>query len=481
MGKGGYMKARGWQVYLLAGLISLVYGYLTAKALLLGIGITGIVAGVLILAICIARPETGFYITFVYAMVVSEISRMVFPAEMQAGVFLDILLTPTLVGVIAAGMKKEENAFLFRSGAFSGLLILFIYVFLEVCNPFAKSFEGWSPAVRKMLEEIVMLFVAFHVLRSEAAIGRFVKVLFVTVVLAGVYGCYQQWVGLPQFDLEWVKADKVRWGLFFIMGDMRKFSFLSDPTDYGMDMAACAVFFLILSIYQRGKRRWLILVSLLPVLLGMSYSGTRTSNIMVVSGIGVYILLSLDKKVTRIFAISAALVLVVLIRSPIYSNNTLNRFRSSFSGTQDASFNLRELERRATQPYILPHPFGGGLGTTNDFGTKYNAGHPMAGMQTDDGYLRVCLEIGWVGLIIVCVWNFQVMKDSIRGYFRASNERTKSLYAATLGCLFSFILARLAQETVGQVVVDIVYFPLIGLIIRLNYMGSHDKKRNNAL
>jgi len=38
-------------------------------------------------------------------------------------------------------------------------------------------------------------------------------------------------------------ADANRFGLIFINGDFRKFSTMSDPTAYGVLMAACAVFF----------------------------------------------------------------------------------------------------------------------------------------------------------------------------------------------------------------------------------------------
>jgi putative inorganic carbon (HCO3(-)) transporter len=472
-------KGVAWPGYLLAGLLSLFFGYLMAKQYIVGFGLIGIFLTLFVFAICVIRPEAGLYITIIYAFVVPELTRLFLGGHFQAGIPLDILLGLSLLGVIILGMRREDNAFFFGSRPVIWLLIGFGWVFLEGFNPLGRV-AAWHQSVRKILEELVMLFVTFHVLRSEAAIRRFIRALFVTAVMVGAFGCLEQWFGLPAYDKFWAQSDPTRFSLFFIGNQFRKFSLMSDPTDFGMVMAACSTFFLILAIYLRGWRRIMVFAAVIPMLLGMSYSGTRTSNIMVIAGLALYVLLTLNRRITRIFAFSAAFVLLVLIRLPIYTNSTLNRFRSSFSGTEDASFNLRVLERKATQPYILPHPIGGGVGTTNNFGLMMAPGHELAGIQTDDGYLRIALEQGWIGLIMVCIMVYFILQAGVRGYFRSKSEWRQGIYGAALAGLFGFILAQLAQEVVGQVAVDVVFFPFIGIILRLNQLDRHELEAQQA-
>ena len=118
--------------------------------------------------------------------------------------------------------------------------------------------------------------------------------------ITGIYGCIQQWHGLFDFELAWVRADDNRFGLLFIMGDFRKFSTMSDPTAFGVAMAASAVFFMIYAWFQKKLiHKIIFFTGILFMVLAMGYSGTRTANIMVAAGIVMFILLSLNKKATR--------------------------------------------------------------------------------------------------------------------------------------------------------------------------------------
>ena len=93
-----------------------------------------------------------------------------------------------------------------------------------------------------------IFFIAFTVFDSYDRIKRFFYFLFVLATIAGVYGCYQEWFGLFSFEKNWIITDPHRFGLYFIQGDFRKFSTMSDPASFGVLMASCAVLFIILSV-----------------------------------------------------------------------------------------------------------------------------------------------------------------------------------------------------------------------------------------
>jgi hypothetical protein len=234
-------------------------------------------------------------------------------------------------------------------------------------------------------------------------------------------------------------------------------------------MAACALLYLIIGINTKSKvLRWIYVVGSVFMLLGMSYSGTRTANAMLVGGVSIYVLLSINKLSTRIFAFFSLMTFLFIMYVPIYSSITLIRFRSTFSASEDASFNVREINRERIQPYIYEHPFGGGLSTTGEMGKKYNPGHPLAGFPTDSSYLNKSLESGWVGMILTCLFYFSTLVFILRAYFRTERRDIKTIFGAALAFFFCYHVGEIAQEAVGLFANLAVYYPVLAIVLRLS-------------
>src|SRR5205085_4667874 len=121
------------------------------------------------------------------------------------------------------------------------------------------------------------------------------------------------------------------------------------------------------------------------LMLGMAYSGTRTTNIMLPAGLCLYALLTITDKKTLVTVFVAILGMAFIFFGPI-QNGTINRMRTTFD-TKDESANVRDINRKYIQPYIYSHPLGGGIATAGVLGEKYNPGHPLAGFPPDSGLL----------------------------------------------------------------------------------------------
>ena len=161
--------------------------------------------------------------------------------------------------------------------------------------------------------------------------------------------------------------------------------------------------------------------------------------------------------------------LVGILYAPIYDNSTINRFRSSFTGSDDESYKVRVMERNYIRPYMLSHPFGGGLGTTGNLGLLLNPGHFLAGFQTDSGYLQLALETGWIGLIITCTMFFLVLKGGAGGYFHCRDEEMRSVYAASTCALFCYYVGMFAQSMIGSITDMAFYYPVLAIILRFKF------------
>jgi len=469
-------KLNNWVGWLLIAGIAAFFGYLIATQTFFGLSLFGLILGFFVIIGCLVNTELGLYINLFYSYFAFHFSRYLFHDEFPVGVVTDVLILAAFLSLLFTNikMRKVLNEFT-KSSVVILVLIILSYLFLELFNPLAHSFEGWFQTFRRFLGSVLLLFISYNVFTSYQKIKRFIIVLFILNVIAGIYGCIQQWHGLFNFEIAWVTASPNRFGIFFQMGNFRKFSTMSDPTAYGVAMASCAIFFMIYSWYQKSfLLKGIFLVGIVFMLLGMGYSGTRTANVMLVAGIAMFVLLTLNKKPTRIFAVIASLIFLVLLYGP-YTNVTINRFRTSFIGRKDESFNVRERNRKFIQPYIYKHPFGGGVGTVGGSGLKYNPGHYLAGFPPDSGYLRKALELGWVGLIFTCLLYYIVLRYGVRRFFRCKNEDLKIIHAGAIATLFSFYMAEFAQEAIGQITDIVIYYPLLAMLLKMQYFKRYNE------
>jgi putative inorganic carbon (HCO3(-)) transporter len=459
---------------LLIGMIAAGFGYLIATKTVMGLSLFALVVGFFVVIACMLNTELGLYINILYSFFAFAFARLLFPTVIQVGIVTDILIVATFLSLVIrrVNLRKSFNEFA-QTPVVIAILLYVFFLLVELFNPYAHSFEGWFQTFRRFLGSVFILFFSYNIFTSYAKIRRFIVVLFTLCVITALYGCIQQWHGYFDYEMRWLMADEHGFALININGELRKISTMSDPTAYGILMAACAVFFLILAVNQKKKLYMAILVGgSIFMLLGMAYSGTRTANAVLVAGIAVYILLRLDHKGTRIFAIIAAFVFLGLLYAPIYGNATLNRFRSSFIGTEDASFNVREVNRHFIQPYIYKHPIGGGIGTAGAQGLRFNPGHYLAGFPPDSGYLKKALETGWIGLAFICILYYLTLRYGVKRYFRTRSKRYKIMYAACIASIFSFYLAEFPQEAIGQITDIVVYYPWIAMMLRMKYLDS---------
>lgn len=468
-------KLNNWPGYLLVICLAGTIGYLIAQKTLLGMGFVGLICGLAVVLICMLSTEAGLYINMMFAFFAFHISRLFFNDELQVGIISDILILSTLFSFFVRRVRLRESLNKFtKTSVVTVLLFVYCYIAIELFNPFAHSFNGWFQAFRKILGTLLVLFIAYNVFDSLEKVRKYIKVLFVICTITAIYGCIQQWHGLFEFELDWVSADAHRFGLFYIDGDFRKFSTMSDPTAFGIIMAAGSVFFIVIA--SGIKKKWtriIILTSVVFMLMAMGYSGTRTANAMMVGGLVIFILLTLHRKVTRVLAIIFSLVFVAVLYGPFY-NPTITRFRTTFTGTDDDSFNVREKNRKFIQPYIYSHPIGGGLGTTGGNGVTYHPGHYLAGFPPDSGYLTKALELGWIGLIIFCILNFTILKTGINGYFSCKNEKLKVIYAACTSGIFCFYVGEFSQVALGQITDLVVYYPFIALLLKVKMFETDE-------
>src|SRR5690606_31734956 len=138
--------------------------------------------------------------------------------------------------------------------------------------------------------------------------------------------------GYLPMEMNYIMSVPGSYELLFQGGQLRKFSFLSDVVSFGVLSGSMATFTLILALYEKRRKRQILLgFMVLIMLLGMAYSGTRTTTIILPTGIALYGFLTIKNKTTVLALFSMLILGIVLFFGPIYSSPTLNRMRTTFA------------------------------------------------------------------------------------------------------------------------------------------------------
>lgn len=194
----------------------------------------------------------------------------------------------------------------------------------------------------------------------------------------------------------------------------------------------------------------------------MLLSGTRGAYVLVPAGLLLLVILKLDKKILM-FSIAAAALMALLIFTPS-SSPSIRRFQSAFRPSEDASFNVRKENQKRIQPFIQTHPFGGGLGATGVWGTRFSPHSFLAKFPPDSGYVRVAVETGSIGLLLICTLMVVLLVTGINSFFSIKDPELKSLCLAMTVIIFAYAIGNYPQEAIVQFPSNIYFYLFAALI-----------------
>lgn len=445
--------------------------------ILAGIGLIAGLLGITAVMICLFDSRLGLYISCGISFFVFYVNRMVGDI-LPVGVVSDILIAITFVGLYFRKTALKSRFWTLAHSAITYVYLLFtVFLIVEAFNPSMHNIQGWIFGFRKFLNFLMIYFVGLHVFKTFDDVKEFFMVWIGLAFFCGFYGCFQEWVGLLPFEEHWVTSDPRKYALYFQGGTIRKWSFLSDPTSFGIRMANTIIFALILAMGPVSKKlkRYLVIGSIFMA-LGMAYSGTRTAYAMIPVGVILYILMTITSRKTLLVAIGFVMLFAGILFAPIHSNGTINRIRSAFTFSEDDSYNIRDVNRHMIQPYIWSHPIGGGVTTSGVAGEIYNPGHTLAGFPTDSGLLKSAVETGWLGLTLTLLIQFIVMQQCIHAYYRSRKPMFRVFYVGIAATTFSLLIGNYAQDAIGQIPGCFLYFCSLSAIVRLQAIEKEEKE-----
>ena len=453
--------------YALFFLMAVVVAYAVAsRGLVAGALLLGAIYGLPILALCLSNSKAGFLITLFFSSFIFLINRIL-GQELPLGVAREVLFLAIFLGIYVRKSAFNDKVINPAKNPITLLVFLWtLYLLVQAFNP-NGVWDAWLFGARGIIGFAITYAVLVYVFDSLDFVSLFTKFWLFIALLAALYGLYQEYVGLPSYDLKWVTSNELRIGLNFIQGRWRKWSFMSDIAVFGLFMAYAGIVCFVLTLGPfHYKKKLLLFLSGCLMFLAMIYSGNRTAFAIVPVGFFFYVIMTLKQTRTLLIGAAALLVFVGILFGPVY-NPTINRLRSSFFPGDDPSMNVRDINRARIQPYIYHHPIGGGLNTSGILGDRFAPGHQLAGFPPDSGYLETALEVGWVGLIIQFATYITIMLVGITNYRRAKNPKVKIYYLAYLSGFFALTISLYAKKAVFQLPLGLIFYAVFALVSRM--------------
>lgn len=436
-----------------------------------GVAVIAITVGLFVSLMVFRKYYWGVVFLLFFGVFMSHLARIA-QSGFPFGVPYDILIVVTFLSLLAGHKKNELDWRLFPNWITYAYLLLIGFHLLQVVNPLAST-TAYVVSLRTF-GLFFLYIVSFHYFSSFKNIQNLTLIWIGVVTSVALYGIYQQIFGFTNFEWDYIYETPERYKLYFIGGTMRKFSFLSDPSAYGIYLACGGLSCTVLTL-ALPKWSYKILFGILAIVIfvAMTFSGTRTAYAMVGGGVFFYLLMTIRSRKTMLVGILCAIIGAVILFGP-FNSWQINRIRSAFYPSEDASMSVRDQKRLEHQPFVQSHPMGGGPYTTSSNGSNYEPGHMFAGFDPDGGYLEVALEQGWIGLLLFLFLIMVTMLRGVNSYFDIRDPIMKISILVYLVPFFALSIAHYAQTAMTTKPMDIVMVVTLGLMSRAP--GFKDEK-----
>lgn len=446
---------------LTAMVLALCYG-MTQSGYKVGIALVAGLAGIPFFIAAVSNARVGLYMVFVISFFVLGIKRFIEAVPM--GLVMDIMIAGTFLGLLSRQLNQRAS-WRFAHNTVAYMVAFWIgMVLIQAFNPIATSRLAWLYTMRSTAGFFAMYYVTLYAITNVKHLDFLVKIWIACGVLVMLYGFKQEYIGFAQYEMDWIMFDSERYGLLYIMGRFRKFSFLSDPMIYGVFMALTSIFCIILAGGPRPQKTKIFLLVLAGLMtLAMIHSGTRAAYIAFPAGLMLYSTLSLNRNVLIVTGL-VFLIGTFLARVPT-SNLNLIRFQTAFRPEQDESYRVREANKRFIKPFIQSLPFGAGLGSTGVWGKRF--GSILADFPPDSGFVRVAVEQGYVSLFVYMLLFFVAFNKGVSNHFKLKDPKLKNYSFAFMAGMLTLTLANFPQEAIGQIPNNLIFFVMLAMTTRL--------------
>lgn len=384
---------------------------------------------------------TLFWIIFVINYIIMGINRYFnVPVPITT-----LTITPQILLIILYVFDIRYNyKATFSNAMIFGITIWTLYIILQIFNQTCQlpiSYGDWG---RNFLFYGLIFYISYSVVALSIRTPNKIMWLLRLWAFFSIAAFYWAW---RQKTFGW---DDAEWGFLMgggarthlIGGSIRYFSFFTDAANFGCCMGASAVAFYSFFLKTKIKKdKILFLITALACTWGFFLSGTRAGLFCFLVGMALYVILSKSFKIAVPVGIIGTIFFIILAFTNIGQGNMqIRRMRSAFN-ENDASSNVRDINKAALKKYLRDAPFGLGFNINENEIPANHKYKVVVQTANDSTYVFFWQRVGIVGAILFAIMNGLILLGgSIITLFRLKNKTCINI-SAGFCCAFLAIQA----------------------------------------
>ena len=326
---------------------------------------------------------------------------------------------------------------------------------LEVLNDtcgLGININAWFTGLRLMAFQLLYAVIVFALyMNTPKRIYQLFKAWAICALFA-IFWCWKQKnIGWDAAEMNWLFAQNHA-KQHIVNGIVRYFGTFSDAANFGIHMACASVSFFIIAITNKVKKHKIYFgVFGLFTTWAMFQSGTRTAIFCMIAGFMVFLVLSKSVKIIVPVSIIFGLFIGMLIFTDIgQGNNQIRRMRSAFN-PEDASANVREINKAAIAKYMKEAPWGIGIGIFEKNIPAWNKFKIVSQIPPDSEYVFIWVRTGKIGVTWFAICNLIILIGGCSTvFYKIKNRSLMGIGAAWCSSFAALHLGGYANQILMQ-------------------------------
>lgn len=422
--------------------------------------VTAIPFVVLFVYIAFTYKMFTFWILFIvnyFVMFLSKEGLLPLPASLPNELLELILIAIAIIDLRESHFENLANLMIL------GLLGWCAFCILEVLNDTCDlgiNISAWFSGIRLMAFQLLYASIVFALYITTPKRIYQVLIVWACCSLFAVFWCWKQKnIGWTQAEYHWLYIQGHA-RQHMVNGIVRYFGTFTDAANFGIHMAAAAAAFFIIAITNKIKKYKIIFVVVaLLCTWAMFMSGTRTAIFCMIAGFMVFIVLSRSIKIIIPVSVFFGLFIGMLMFTNIGNgNNQIRRMRSAFN-PDDASANVRDINKEAISKYMKDAPWGIGIGIFEKDIPAWNKFRKVSLIPPDSEYVFIWVRTGKIGVTWFIICNLIMLLGACCiVFFRIKNRSLMGIGAAWCSAFVALHLGGYANQILMQFPNIVVFY-----------------------
>ena len=347
-----------------------------------------------------------------------------------------------------------------------------IEILNDTCG-LGMNVNAWFTGFRLMALHLVWITLVFSIYVSNPQ--RLITYLRIWAILS-LFSAFWTWkmknIGFTDTEKDWLYNSGYVTHILNGGTLIRYWSTFNDAATYGCNAGSSAIAFLIFGITSKFKfDKLFFLIIAAAVTWGMFQSGTRTGIFTMIAGFMVFLVLSRSVKIMIPSAILGGLFLFILVFTNIgNSNQQMRRMRSAFK-KDDASANVRDINKASIAKYMKDAPWGIGIGMMSTNIPANNKYRLLSEVPPDSEYVFIWVRTGPIGVtVFACCMVMILLGGCVIVLFRLKSPAFVGIGGGLCASFVSINIGAYANQILYQYPNGLTFFGAMAIVYILPYI-----------